>query len=213
MRPRCTNTEPIGIPPSRRPASASAIAAAMNSSVIQLRGAAPLGLPHTLSRALARGAADSSWSRERASTERSFAKGEVHSAQQAEAGPQEIEPQWLPHVKHRKRHEHRERDHFLHHFQLAKFECPETDAIGRHLQHVLEERDAPARENGDDEGPGTQVPKVCVPGKRHEHVRKDQQHDGLDDDGWIDHCATRRSYFVYLVNPPPAAWREIGPSA
>src|SRR5687768_11571012 len=45
IRPSCTITEPIGMPPSARPASASAIAAAMNSSTRPLLQPQQIAVP------------------------------------------------------------------------------------------------------------------------------------------------------------------------
>lgn len=47
-------------------------------------------------------------------------EGEVHGTHDAEARPQVVEPGSLAHVEHRERHEHRERDGFLHDLQLGE---------------------------------------------------------------------------------------------
>jgi len=52
------------------------------------------------------------------------------------------------------------------------------DPVGRHLEHVFEEGDAPADERGNIPGAMRKVLEVAVPGEGHEHIRQDQQPDG-----------------------------------
>jgi Tol biopolymer transport system component len=51
---------------------------------------------------------------------RGRAEDEEHGTHDAEARPQVVEPGSLAHVEHRERHEHRERDGFLHDLQLGE---------------------------------------------------------------------------------------------
>ena len=71
----------------------------------------------------------------------STTKYEVHRADQAQAGPQIVELERLVHVEHRERDEHGERDRFLHNLELRQAVLRVPDAVGRHLQQVLEQRD------------------------------------------------------------------------
>ena len=107
---------------------------------------------------------------------------EVDRAQQAQSRPEKVELHRLLHVEHRERHEHRERDHFLQHLQLREIQRRVADAVCRHLEQVLEERDAPAHEHRDDPRFGAEILEVGVPGERHEDVRADEQNGGRDDD-------------------------------
>src|SRR6185295_2777371 len=52
---------------------------------------------------------------------------------------------------------------------------------GRHLEKILEERDAPARRRGRPPRPGREVLQVRIPGEGHEHVGGDEQR-GRDED-------------------------------
>src|SRR5687768_8760878 len=65
--------------------------------------------------------------------------------------------------------EHRQRDDFLDRLQLRGVEGAVAQTVGRYLQAVLEERDAPARHDDEPEGAALEL-EVTVPGKRHEDV-------------------------------------------
>jgi len=79
----------------------------------------------------------------------------------------------------RKAHEHRERDHFLDHFELDETEgtavFPESEPVCRHLEKIFEERNSPADEHDADQ---SEVLKpfhflefeMSVPGEGHEGV-------------------------------------------
>src|SRR5262249_19551934 len=103
-------------------------------------------------------------------TSRLLPEDEEDRAAETERGPEVVEPHRLAHVERRERHEHREGDHFLEDLQLPETEHGVTDAVRRNLDQVLEERDAPARERGDDPRTPAQVLQVRVPGEGHEHV-------------------------------------------
>jgi len=66
----------------------------------------------------------------------SMSANAVASFQQALA---EIEP--------RERHEHEQRDDFLDDLELRRRELPVSEAVGRNLQAVLEEREQPGHED------------------------------------------------------------------
>ena len=53
-----------------------------------------------------------------------------------------------------------------------------ADAVGRHLQEILEKRDAPANERGDEKWLVAQILQVAIPGKGHEAVGADEKEDG-----------------------------------
>src|SRR5688572_30737074 len=72
-----------------------------------------------------------------------FSEHEEGGANQAKPGPQEIELQRLLHIEECEWHEHRERNDFLHHLELAERHRGVADAIRRNLQQVFEQRDAP----------------------------------------------------------------------
>jgi len=89
-----------------------------------------------------------------------------------------------------------ERDDFLDDFQLREREHPKPDAVGRHLQEVLEQRDAPAHNGGDIPGTIGKVAQVRIPRDGHEHVRGNQQQNGRDNGHrtgfyWCETCDGR----------------------
>ena len=104
---------------------------------------------------------------------------EVDRPHQAQRRPDKIPAKGLAHPEQRKRHEDAERDHLLGDLQLRQAHAlGVADAVGRHLQQVLEERDPPARERRDEPLPVVEVLQVRVPGERHEHVAESQQDRG-----------------------------------
>src|SRR5690349_14422521 len=106
---------------------------------------------------------------------------EIHRAEHAQPGPDVVEFQRLLHVVHRERHEHRQGNDFLQDLELAQRHHAVADPVGRHLQHVLEERDAPARQRGHQPRLAVERLQVRVPGERHEHVAHRQQQDRQPD--------------------------------
>ena len=58
-----------------------------------------------------------------------------------------------------------------------------ADAVGGHLQQVLEQGDAPADERGNEPRLRAELLQMRVPRERHEDVRQNQQDHGLRDDG------------------------------
>ena len=96
--------------------------------------------------------------------------------------------QRFPLEEHRGEHrEHDERDDLLDNLQLHQRERPpvarETDTVGRYLECVLRQRDAPREQYHRVQRPiradfhFLQL-QVTVPRERHEDVRHDQQQDG-----------------------------------
>ena len=109
-------------------------------------------------------------------------KDKIHRTDQAQRRPHVIELERFVHVEHREGHEDAERDCFLHDLQLRQAELGVADAVGRHLQQIFEQRDAPADEGRDVPGAVVQAFQVAVPGEGHEDVRQDQQARGLEPD-------------------------------
>ena len=102
-------------------------------------------------------------------------KDKVHRAQQAQAGPQVIELERLFHVEHGKRYKHRQGQHFLQNFELAQVQLLVANAVGRHLQQVFKQRNAPTDQGGNKPGLGTEFAQVGIPGKGHKNVAQQQQ--------------------------------------
>src|SRR5207253_11177960 len=99
-----------------------------------------------------------------------------------------------------KRDEHAQRDDFLQDLELAELQLGVADAVGRDLQQVLEQRDSPAHQCGDDPRPLAQMPQMGIPGKGHEDVGEDQQYDSFGNDrhaGFLrrshDYSSTRKT--------------------
>ena len=113
----------------------------------------------------------------------SAAEDEIHGANQAQPCPQVVQLERLVHIKHCKRHKHAQRDHFLHDLELPHVELRVADAVGRHLQEVLKQRNTPADQRRHIPGRRRQVLEVPVPGERHEHVAGHQQQHGLQRNG------------------------------
>ena len=76
---------------------------------------------------------------------------EINRAHHAHTRPNVAQPEGLIHVDHGKWHKRRQRDHLLHDFELPHVEARllEPDAVGRHLQQVLQQRNAPAHQGCD----------------------------------------------------------------
>ena len=72
------------------------------------------------------------------------AKHEIHRAHQACPRPHVVPLERLVHVKDGKGNEHRQADDFLDDFQLRQGKRAVANAIGRHLQQVFEQGNAPA---------------------------------------------------------------------
>src|SRR5690242_18848170 len=100
---------------------------------------------------------------------------EIDRAEQTAPRPHEVHLEGLLHVQDRERYEDRERDDLLDDLELPEIERAVPDAVRRHLQEVLEQRDRPADDRRHVPGPAAQIAQVGVPGKRHEHVRTGEQ--------------------------------------
>jgi hypothetical protein len=109
---------------------------------------------------------------------RSCAEHEVDGAHHADRGPEEVELQRLVHVQQCERNENRQRDDLLHDLELPEREHRVADPVGRDLQQVFEQRDAPARQRGDPPRPALHVAQMRIPGEGHEQVRRGQQQCG-----------------------------------
>src|SRR5712672_4137240 len=93
------------------------------------------------------------------------------------AKPCRIVPlQLLAKVQHGKNRKHRQRNHFLNSFELRRREFVRADAVRRNLETILEESDAPTREDDLPQRLAT-VFEVGIPRKRHEDVREYEQKD------------------------------------
>src|ERR1041385_563515 len=112
----------------------------------------------------------------------SSAEQEEDCAAETKSRPQVVQPHRLFHVEDRERDEDAQRDHLLDDLELAELERGMADAVRWDLKQILEQRDAPAHERGDDPGPLAEISQVRIPGERHEDVGTDEQKDGLGDD-------------------------------
>ncbi len=90
--------------------------------------------------------------------------------------------------KYRKAREYQQGDHLLDHLQLPERKRPAipviADLIGRHLEHILQESDSPAKENHLEKAhtgkPGVLFqPQVAVPRHCHENIGKNQKCNGI----------------------------------
>ena len=70
--------------------------------------------------------------------------------------------------------EHAKRDNFLDDFQLERGEFAETNAIGGHLEAILEERNQPADQNRGNQRRFA-ILEMTVPSDGHENVRADEK--------------------------------------
>lgn len=71
-------------------------------------------------------------------------------------------------------HEYNQRNDLLGHLELREVECLVAEAIRRNLNKVFKEREAPAQQDGEPEGPCVDLFEVSIPRKRHEHVGDEQ---------------------------------------
>ena len=119
---------------------------------------------------------------------RLFPEDEVDRQYQAEETCEVVPAQGVRlHENQREQREDRERDHFLDDFQLPDRERPaelrRPDAVGRNLEAVFEQGDAPAQQDDRQHAEAFEFRFECdmpVPCERHEGVRYDEQGDGGD---------------------------------
>jgi hypothetical protein len=105
-------------------------------------------------------------------------KYKVNGSDDAQSGPQKIEPRLLLHVNDCKRHEYKKRYRFLHDLELAECERSVADPVCGNLEQILEQRDAPAHERRDVPFAIVERAKMAVPGERHENVREYEKPGG-----------------------------------
>ena len=119
---------------------------------------------------------------------RLFPEDEVDRQYQAEETCEVVPAQGVRlHENQREQREDRERDDFLDHFQFPDreraSELGRSDAVGRDLEAVFEQGDAPAEQYDSQHAEAFELGFECdvaVPGERHEGVRYDEQGDGGD---------------------------------
>jgi hypothetical protein len=106
-------------------------------------------------------------------------KDEVNSAEEAEGGPGVVPRERSSHVEEGEGCEDGEGDDLLENFQLGEGEGAMADAVGGHLEEVLEESDAPADGDGEEKGLGFEVLEVGIPSEGHEEVGDEEEADGF----------------------------------
>jgi hypothetical protein len=114
-------------------------------------------------------------------------KGEEDLSYEEECGNGVVPVQMLAEVGGDKDAENYQRDDFLDHLQLHGAEAVSANAVGRHLEAVLEESNAPTDEDDLPQRFLTEA-QVAVLGKGHEGVGDGEKNDGphvkLNADGW-----------------------------
>ena len=117
----------------------------------------------------------------------SFLKGKPHRQNKADEGRNMVPGELRAESGHREEDEDRERDHFLDDLEFKKRERTavafKAEAVGRHLEGIFKERNAPREKDDRPDGPERDELHVLeleveVPGKRHEDVRDDEKTDG-----------------------------------
>src|SRR6478672_8670282 len=74
-------------------------------------------------------------------------------------------------------------DDFLKDLELPQRQRRVSNAVGRDLKQILEQRNSPAHKRGDVPLPVVQVTKMSVPRKRHEYVRENEK-SGCSQNDW-----------------------------
>src|SRR4029079_19015934 len=100
-------------------------------------------------------------------------------------GPKGGELDRLAEEPDRERHEDRERDDFLKDLELSDVKFCVADTVGRHLEQILEQGDAPAYKSGDVPSMVIQAFEVPVPGKGHEDIGSDKQQGCFCENGQV----------------------------
>lgn len=98
------------------------------------------------------------------------AKHEIHRTQQTERGLKVIQFERFVHVEHGEGGEDRQGNDFLHDFELRQAHLGVADAIGRHLDQILDAGDAPADQRGDVLRAVAQAFEMGVPSECHEDI-------------------------------------------
>ena len=88
-----------------------------------------------------------------------------------------IPTNFLVKIEKREHAKNRERDDFLDDLKLQRRIDRTAPAVGRHLEAVFKQRDAPAHEDDDEQRLVLEL-QMAIPRERHENVRASQQHDG-----------------------------------
>lgn len=124
-----------------------------------------------------------------------LAEDEIDGQDDAEKSGQVVPAQRVRlHEDQREEGEYRERDHLLDDLQLpdreGTSEFGRTEAVGRYLETVFEQGDAPAQEHDGHQAEALEFRLECdvaVPCQRHEGVGDDQQRDGKEsaEHDWI----------------------------
>jgi hypothetical protein len=94
----------------------------------------------------------------------------IGSGEQAQPGPEEIQLERLLHIHDAKYGEDGHSYYFLNDLQLRQREELKTDAIGGDLEAILEKRDCPAYDNGDEDRFALQVFQMPIPGVCHKQI-------------------------------------------
>jgi len=104
-------------------------------------------------------------------------KGERHGSQQAHERGQMMPVELFVQIRNRKGAEDGDGDDLLHDFEFRGGIDRVAPAVGRHLQEVFKERDAPARDDDEQQRLALEF-QMAIPRECHEYVRAGQQHDG-----------------------------------
>lgn len=95
-----------------------------------------------------------------------LAEDEIHRAHHTQGRPEVIPFEWLIHVKKSEWHKHRKRNDFLQDLELRERQSRIPDPVGRHLQQVFGQCDAPGNQRGDPPGFGREILEVSVLGAK-----------------------------------------------
>jgi hypothetical protein len=101
----------------------------------------------------------------------------IRGGEQAQARPEEIQLQGHLHIYDAKYREDGHCYNFLYDLQLCQRKVLKADAIGGDLEAILEKRDCPAYDNGDENRLALEVFQMPVPGVCHKQIRANQQHN------------------------------------
>ena len=94
-------------------------------------------------------------------------------------GPHKIKAGPLPHVEEGKWHEDGQRDHFLENLELGQADpALISDAVGRHLEQIIHQGDAPADQGGNPPRFVLQILEVGIPREGHEIIGNQEQGSG-----------------------------------
>ena len=103
-------------------------------------------------------------------------EGEGHRRQDAHKCGEMVPPDFFAEIQNGEGAKDGERDDLLDDFELGGGINRVAPAIGRHLEQVFEERDAPAHQNNEQQRLALEL-QVAVPRDGHKNVRAGQQHN------------------------------------